>query len=240
MTSTLPRHHRTRYAPRMPGFVSYLRVSTARQGASGLGLEAQRHAVAARLADNDDLIAEFIEVESGKRGDRPELTRALTECRVRKATLIVAKVDRLTRNLSFLLTLLDAGVEPIFCDLPTMEGPIGRFMLTQMAAVAELEAGLISKRTKEALAAAKARGVTLGGYRGGSADYSAQGKLSGAIRAANAQARAHDLKGAIDRARADGASSLTAIAAHLNAQGITTSQGGQWHPQSVKRVLAML
>src|SRR6195256_4290258 len=149
------------------GFIAYYRVSTARQGASGLGLEAQRAAVASYLNGGEwHIQAEFTEVESGRRVDRPQLDRALAAARVHRAPLVVAKVDRLTRSVGFLSRLLEAGVEVRFADLPTIEGPTGRFMLQQMAAVAELEAGLISTRTKAALAAAKARGKKLRGNRG--------------------------------------------------------------------------
>jgi DNA invertase Pin-like site-specific DNA recombinase len=110
--------------------VSYLRVSTARQGRSGLGLEAQREVVSRYVAEAGlGLVAEFVEVESGRRDDRPELDRALARCRVHRAALVVAKVDRLTRSVGFLHRLLDAGVEVRFCDLPRLEGPAGRFML---------------------------------------------------------------------------------------------------------------
>src|SRR3954466_1086579 len=148
-------------------FVSYLRVSTDRQGRSGLGLEAQRETVREFLNGGDwNLVDEFIEVESGRASDRPELAKALSRCRVMGATLVVANVSRLTRNPDFMARLVEAGVEVRFCDLPKIEGPAGKFMLRQMLAVAELEAGLISERTKKALAAAKARGRKLGGDRG--------------------------------------------------------------------------
>ena len=149
------------------GFVAYYRVSTGRQAKSGLGIEAQRQAVANYLnGGNWKIIAEFTEVESGKRSDRPQLDAALAAARARRVPLVVAKVDRLTRSVSFLSRLLDAGVDVRFADLPTLEGATGKFMLQQMAAIAELEAGMISARTKAALAAAKKRGVVLGGYRG--------------------------------------------------------------------------
>src|SRR4051812_10364365 len=147
--------------------VGDFRVSTAQQGRSGLGLEAQREIVTRFAAGGGcRLIGELVEVESGKRANRPELTCALALCRVHGAILVVAKVDRLTRSVGFLHKILGSGVEVRFCDLPHLEGPTGRFMLNQMAAVAELEAGLISQRTKAALTAAKARGVKLGGDRG--------------------------------------------------------------------------
>jgi DNA invertase Pin-like site-specific DNA recombinase len=153
--------------PDMPAhfgkFVSYYRVSTDRQGRSGLGLEAQKEAVQQRLNGGPwQLVAEFVEVESGKRGKRPQLDAALSACKKHKAKLVVAKLDRLSRNVSFLLKLIDSGVEVLFADLPELNGAMGRFMLTTMASVAELEAGLISERTKAALKAAKARGVRLG------------------------------------------------------------------------------
>ncbi len=144
-------------------FVSYYRVSTDRQGRSGLGLDAQKEAVQQRLNGGRwQLIAEFVEIESGKRAKRPQLDAALAACKKHKAKLVVAKLDRLSRNVSFLLKLIDSGVEVLFADLPELNGAMGRFMLTTMASVAELEAGLISERTKAALKAAKARGVKLG------------------------------------------------------------------------------
>ena len=148
-------------------FVSYLRVSTDRQGKSGLGLEAQRSAVESYLDGGRwKIIKEFVEVESGRRSDRPKLAEALAMCRAHRAAVVVAKVDRLARSQSFLSRILEAGVEVRFCDLPQIEGPTGRFLLQSMMAVAELEAGMISARTKAALAASKARGKKLGGFRG--------------------------------------------------------------------------
>ena len=147
-------------------FVSYLRVSTDRQGRSGLGLEGQRKAVEDFLNGGcGSLVAEFVEVETGKRHDRPQLAAALALCRLHNATLIIAKLDRLARNTRFLLDIVEGSGEAgvVFCDLPTVpSGPVGKFLVTQMAAVAELEAGLISQRTRAALAAAKARGKRLG------------------------------------------------------------------------------
>src|ERR1700686_185306 len=145
-------------------FVAYYRVSTERQGRSGLGLEAQRAAVANYLNGGDwRIVAEFTEVESGRRSDRPELDKALAAARLHRCPLVVSKVDRLTRSVAFLSRLLEAGVDVRFADLPQIEGATGRFLLQQMVAVAELEAGLISKRTKDALAQSKKK---LGGDRG--------------------------------------------------------------------------
>ena len=139
--------------------------STDRQGKSGLGLEAQKDAVEQRLNGGRwQIVGEFTEVESGKRASRPQLDAALAACKKHKARLIVAKLDRLSRNVSFLLKLIDAGVDVLFADLPDLNGAMGKFVLITMANVAELEAGLVSERTKAALKAAKARGVKLGRY----------------------------------------------------------------------------
>src|SRR3984893_4739701 len=145
-------------------FISYYRVSTNQQGQSGLGLEAQRQAVMNYL-NGGKIIAEFSEGESGKRSNRPELDKALAAARLHRCPVVVSKVDRLTRSVAFLSRLLEAGVDVRFADLPQIEGAPGRFLLQQMVAVAELEAGMISTRTKAALAAAKARGKSLGGPR---------------------------------------------------------------------------
>src|SRR5262245_60978352 len=146
-------------------FVSYYRVSTGKQGRSGLGLEAQQQTVRDRLnGGNWEIVGSHTEVETGTaKKTRPELQAALATCRVMGATLIVANVSRLTRDPDFMSTLVSSGVEVEFCDLPNTEGPVGRFMLRQMLAVAEFEAGMIAERTRKALAAAKARGVKLGG-----------------------------------------------------------------------------
>src|SRR6266851_7464183 len=145
-------------------FVAYYRVSTGRQGKSGLGLEAQRAAVETYLNGGDwRIVEEHTEVESGKNSDRPALDKALAAARLHRASLVVSKVDRLTRSVAFLSRLLEAGVDVRFADLPQIEGATGRFLLHQMVAVAELEASMISSRVKAALKAAKARGTKLGG-----------------------------------------------------------------------------
>ena len=143
--------------------VAYYRVSTDKQGRSGLGLEAQKAAVRAFLDGKGwPPVAEFVEVESGRKADRPELARALEACRLYRATLVIAKLDRLSRNASFLLSLRDAGVEFVACDMPEAN----RLTVGIMALMAEHEAEMVSKRTKDALAAAKVRGQRLGGFRG--------------------------------------------------------------------------
>jgi DNA invertase Pin-like site-specific DNA recombinase len=219
-------------------FIAYYRVSTDKQGRSGLGLEAQRSAVASYLNGGTwQIVAEYTEVESGRRSDRPELDKALAAARLHRAGLVVSKVDRLTRSVGFLSRLLDAGVDVRFADLPAIEGATGRFMLQQMVAVAELEAGMISKRTKDALAAAKRRGVKLGGYRG--SPLSADARRAGnAALARAADHRAADIAPIIKELQAAGCGSLRAIAAGLTARGIPTARGnGQWSAVQVARVL---
>jgi DNA invertase Pin-like site-specific DNA recombinase len=219
------------------GFIAYYRVSTGKQGKSGLGIEAQRQAVANYLnGGNWRIIGEFTEVESGKRSDRPELDKALAAARVHQVPLVVAKVDRLTRSVAFLSRLLEAGVDVRFSDLPAIEGPTGRFMLQQLVAVAELEAGMISARTKAALAAAKRRGVKLGGDRG--ARLTAKARAAGkAALQAQARARATDLLPTIKELQAAGCESLRAIAAALEKRGIPAARGGTWSAIQVARLL---
>lgn len=225
-------------------FVSYLRVSTSKQGVSGLGLEAQRETVRTFLNGGSwELMGEFVEVESGtaKGDNRPELDKALARCRIMGATLVVANVSRLTRNPDFMARLVAAGVEVRFCDLPKIEGPAGRFMLRQMLAVAELEAGLISERTKKALMAAKARGVKLGGDRGNLPAVAKQGRaVSLAVRQGKVKRRATDLAAIMAEVRASGASSLREIAAALNARRIPTARSGAWSAIQVKRLLEQI
>lgn len=218
----------------MTAYVPYVRVSTAKQERSGLGLEAQEEAIRLHLKTGDTLLSPtFVEVESGKRSDRPELAKAISRAKLTGGTLLVAKLDRLSRDVRFLLTLLDSGVDVAFGDLPHVQGPMGRFVVTQMAAVAELEAGLISQRTKAALAAAKARGVKLGGFKGVKVD-SALGTEARQKAAGEFNARVRE---AIADIRANGVESLSGIARKLNAQGVLTSRGGTWSAVQVQRVL---
>jgi DNA invertase Pin-like site-specific DNA recombinase len=219
-------------------YVAYYRVSTAKQGHSRLGLEAQREAVARHLnGDGWEVIADFTEIESGRRGDRPQLEKALAAARLHRCPLVVAKVDRLTRSVSFLSRLLEAGVDVRFADLPAIEGPTGRFMLQQLAAVAELEAGLISSRTKAALAAAKARGKVLGGNRG--VVLSHEARASGrAIQVKRADERAADLRPVIRDLQQGGVATLCAIARVLSERGIPTARSGRhWTATQVARIL---
>jgi DNA invertase Pin-like site-specific DNA recombinase len=218
-------------------FVSYLRVSTDRQGRSGLGLEAQREAVGTYLNGGAwKLVAEFVEVESGRRADRPQLASALALCRAHRAALVVAKVDRLARSQSFLSRILEAGVDVRFCDLPQIEGPTGRFLLQSMMSVAELEAGMISARTKSALAASKARGRKLGGFRGRSGTE-ADTLMARAERTRKANSQAEALAPIITRIDPNGIRSLSYIANQLNGEGVPTPSGqGTWTPTTVARL----
>lgn len=215
-------------------FVPYYRVSTKRQGRSGLGLEAQQHAVREYLNGGDWQIAgEFTEVETGKRNDRPELDKALAMCRLHGAKLVIAKLDRLSRNAAFLLNLRDSGVDFVCADMPNAN----RLTVGIMAMVAEDEAERISARTKAALAAAKRRGVTLGGFRG-KIPTARHRTLSAAARQREAGDRAADLAPTIAELRAAGATSLRAIADGLNSQSIPTARGnGAWSAVQVQRVL---
>ena len=233
--------------------VSYLRVSTAKQGASGLGLEAQRRAVAEFLAGGrGPVVREFVEVESGKRADRPKLAEALALCRVHSATLVIAKLDRLSRDAHFLLGLEKAGVDFIAADMPTAN----RLTVGIMAMVADEERRAISRRTKEALAAkarwyegiteeqreelrAQGRPTQLGGDKGRLAAVRAQGTAAGvAVRQERAAARAADIAPMIAEVQAEGATSLVQIAAALTERGIPTSRGAdRWSPMQVSRVM---
>jgi DNA invertase Pin-like site-specific DNA recombinase len=217
-------------------FVAYYRVSTQRQGRSGLGLEAQQVAVHNHL-NGGRIITEFTEVESGKRKDRPKLTEALAACRVHGAKLIIAKLDRLARNVAFVSALMEAGVEFEAVDFPQAN----RLTIHILAAVAEHEAKMISERTKAALAAAKRRGVKLGGFRAGAKLTAKARQVGYAARAARANAKASDYAGVIAVLQAAGTKSLAGIAAALTERGIPTAGGqGTWQAVQVNRLLARL
>lgn len=221
----------------MEKVVTYLRVSTARQGVSGLGLAAQQKAVEQFAASKSArIVGSFKEVESGKRSDRPELDKALHLAKVTGSTLVIAKLDRLSRNAHFLLGLAKSGVKFVAADMPeATELTVGI-----MALVAEQEAKAISKRTKEALQAAKARGQVLGNPNGAAALRRA-GKGNGAaveVVRAKADARALALKIVIESLREEGVVSLGGIAEALNEGGMETPRGGRWHKTSVSNLLA--
>jgi DNA invertase Pin-like site-specific DNA recombinase len=216
-------------------FVSYLRVSTARQGASGLGLEAQRTAVAAHLNGGDwTLLREIVEIESGKRNDRPALAEALRLCRQQKATLVIAKLDRLARNVHFISGLMESGVEFLAVDMPSAN----RFVVHILAAVAEQEAEAISKRTKAALAAAKERGTVLGGRRVSAERFAEIGAAARQTFSAQAAKGRDQVLPVIAEIQGQGTTTLRAIAAELNIRTVDAPRGGQWSAVQVQRVIA--
>jgi DNA invertase Pin-like site-specific DNA recombinase len=213
--------------------VAYYRVSTAQQGRSGLGLAAQRKAVADHLGGGSwTLIAEHTEVESGKHADRPELVKAMDTCRRTGARLLIAKLDRLSRDVHFLSGLQKAGIEFVAADMPSAN----RFTVHIMAALAEHERELISARTKAALAAVKARGVTLGGYRGHTPDW----QLGRAAVQSRTEARARDLAPLIAELQTAGHSSLRKLGRGLAERHIRTPRGGQWTAAAVRNLLLQI
>jgi DNA invertase Pin-like site-specific DNA recombinase len=218
-------------------WIGYLRVSTDRQGKSGLGLEAQRKAVEDFLNGGKwSVVKEFVEVESGKKADRPKLAEAIQACRAYGAKLVIAKLDRLSRDAHFLLGLEKAGVDFVAADMPNAN----RLTVGIMAMVAEEERRMISKRTKEALAAAKRRGVKLGGDRGVVPTRKVRAKAIEALQA-RASARAADLAPIVAEIQAAGVTSLSGIAAALNEKDIATPRGnGTWTPTQVSRLLERL
>ena len=216
-------------------FVAYYRVSTDRQGRSGLGLEAQQKVVMDFLnGGNWSLTAEFVEVESGKRSDRPELAKALVACKRNKATLVIAKLDRLARNVAFISGLMESKVDFVAADMPEAN----KLTVHIMAAMAEHEREQISARTKAALAAAKARGRKLGWAipdRKGEQEAAARKGVS--VRMQQADAFAANVLPIIRDIEAAGVTTLQGIADALNARGIKTARGGTWHPTTVRNVL---
>lgn len=219
----------------MQKYIAYYRVSTAKQGRSGLGLEAQQAAVREFLNGGYwELTYEFKEVESGKKNDRIVLNEAIKKCRIHNAKLVIAKLDRLSRDAVFLLTLRDSGVDFVCADMPDAN----RLTVSIMAVIAQDERERISARTKAALAAAKRRGVKLGGDRGNIQNHAQEGaKRSLKVRQKTAMTRANDLKPVIDDITTRGIASLNGIAAELNRMGITTARGGGWQAVQVKRLI---
>lgn len=216
-------------------YVAYYRVSTPRQGRSGLGLDAQRKAVTDYLNGGDwTLLEAFTEVETGKRNDRPQLEAALRHCALTGATLIVAKLDRLSRDAAFLMSLQASNVEIKFADMPFAD----KMMIGIMALIAEWEREQISKRTKDALAAAKARGTKLGGDRGHTLPSQAAGIVSGEARSEAARVRATQLLHYVREARERGSVTYSDIAKYLNGRGVTTPTGKAWSPQGVRQMVA--
>jgi DNA invertase Pin-like site-specific DNA recombinase len=229
--------------------VAYYRVSTDEQGRSGLGLQAQRQAVETLCASRGwTIVAAFTEVESGKRDDRPQLRAALHHAEVTNSLLVVAKLDRLSRNVAFLAALQESGARFLAADMPEAN----ELTVHIMAAVAQAERKAISKRTKEALAAAKARGCKADGtpFKGGrlgnpngAAALRRAGKgNTAAVAAAVADADAHAAKLApvIAKLRAEGRTSLGSLSEALNKGGFATPRGGRWYPASVRNLLDRL
>jgi len=213
-------------------FVAYYRVSTSKQGINGLGMDAQRNAVMNYLNGGDwKLIAEFAEVETGKRSDREELTKAITLCRKERAVLVIAKLDRLARNAAFLLNLRDSGVDFIAVDMPHAD----KFTVGIMALVAEKERDLISQRTKDGLAAAKRRGTKLGNPRPREAV-----KRAVAANVERAGTYAANLAPVVREIQRAHVTTLRGIAQCLNARGFKTPNGKSFAPQSVKNLMAKL
>lgn len=210
--------------------IAYLRVSTDRQGRSGLGLEAQREAVARYSREAGlELVGEFVEIETAKGANalakRPQLLAALTEAKKRKAKLVLAKLDRLARNVHFISGLMETGVDFAVADMPHAD----RFQLHLFAALAEKEAEVISHRTKAALAAAKARGTALG----------KNGKVLAKRNKAEAEKRLEPIAGRLKGMRDEG-KSIRQIVAELNNEGMPSPGGGKWHSTTLHRALARL
>ncbi len=215
-------------------FVAYYRVSTEKQGQSGLGLEAQRAAVERYVAGAGGVISgEFQEIESGKRNDRPEIATALTACRAQRAMLIIAKLDRLARNVAFISNLMESGVDFVAADMPMAN----RLTVHILAAVAEHEREMISQRTKAALAAAKARGTKLGNPNLKAGDR-ASAIAAGRAHARRARSKARDIAPYIEAARNAGCKTLAELADALMARGVRTPGGrANWSPEQVRRVI---
>ena len=209
-------------------YIAYYRVSTDRQGQSGLGLEAQRAAVQGFV--KGEIIAEYTEVESGRKTDRAELVAAMAAAKKAKATLVIAKLDRLARNVHFIAGLLESGVPFVCADMPEAD----RTWLQMSAVFAEWEARKISERTVAALAAAKARGVRLG-----SPAPSVGSKAGNEVIQQRANAFVQRVLPIINSIKAQGMTSLREIAAELSARGVQTARGGsQWHASQVGNLLA--
>lgn len=218
----------------MPSLVAYIRVSTSKQGKSGLGIEAQRENIA-RFAQNEgyDLVGEFVEVETGKGSDaldrRPKLSEALQAARKCKGSIVVAKLDRLSRDVHFISGLMSQRVPFVVTEL----GPdVDPFILHLYAALSEKERNLIAGRTKAALAMKKAQGVVLGGPKLEEAREAGQ-----AVIKANADRHADNVLPVIRSIQKAGATTLREVAEALNARGIHTARGGKWHAMTVKNIL---
>ena len=208
-------------------WICYYRVSTQRQGESGLGLEAQQRAVEAFLLRREgEVVAEFTEVESGRKNSRPKLSEAISLCRRKKATLIIAKLDRLARNVHFISGLMESGVDFLAVDQPTKD----RFMLHVQAAFAEEEARRISERTKAAMMSAKLRGVVIG----------ETGRKRAISLRSEAISVAEAYRGYVETIMSAGGTTVRAVRDALNELGIGSPGGGRWHLPNTARLMARL
>jgi DNA invertase Pin-like site-specific DNA recombinase len=218
-------------------FISYLRVSTDKQGRSGLGLEAQRQAVTDFLNGGCwQLLQEYVEVETGKHADRPVLIEALHHAKVTGATLVIAKLDRLSRDVEFIAKLQKSSTRFLCADMPEAN----ELTIGMLAVIAQHERKMISQRTKDALAAAKAGGQRLGNPNGAAALRRAGKGNAASIAAIKTAADGHaaNLAPIIADIRRTGIVSFKGIARELNGRGILTARGGQWYPTTVKNLLS--
>lgn len=220
----------------MTAFIAYFRVSTDRQGKSGLGLDAQREAVRGYVTGHGSIIEEFTEVESGKKNERPQLAFALAACRRHRAILIIARLDRLARNLAFIANLMESGVDFVAVDMPHAN----RLTVHIIAAVAEDEGRRISTRTRDALAAAKKRGIRLGNPNprtalalAHQAHRTAASRYASTVRPLIEKLRAEEVGEGEEKKKR----SLRSIAEELNLRNVKTARGGVWHAQQVANVL---
>ena len=217
----------------MKTFVAYLRQSTMKQQVSGLGVEAQREIIKNHLKDNP-LITEFVETESGKKSNRPKLMEALALCRKTNSVLIVAKLDRLSRNVAFTSKLLESDVEIVFCDFPQAN----RLILHIISSIAEYEANLISQRTKQSLQAKKARGIKLGKSENLMNKFEQAISNSSKTNKAKAESNPNNMRAiALLRSLVLQGKSLSEMTNLLNEQGFVTSKGCKFQIVQVKRLL---
>jgi len=216
----------------MKTLVAYYRVSTPKQGIDGYGMAAQREIVSRYVtSQSGQLLAEYSEVETGKADDRPELKKALALVKRNKATLVIAKLDRLSRNAAFLLTLQNAGCDFVCCDCPNAD----KFTIGILALVAQRERELISERTKAGMAIAKSRGAKIGTQDPAA---SVKSMVAGAQEAKAVFAA--KMGAVIAEIRSSGVSTLQGVADCLNRRGYTTRTGKQWFPATVRNLLAAI